>query len=157
MEKSGDSRGEETGRVSAVCVSEEKGTRKKPVTSITLRPGYGVVGDAHGGSERQISLLCQESIDKMRAQGLPTVGSGDFAENITISGLRLNQLQVGAILRIGGNVVLRLTQIGKECHSECEIRRISGNCIMPREGVFAEVLQGGEARAGDKVRVEELS
>jgi len=143
-----------SGRVIAVCVSREKGTRKYPVSCIELRVGHGVVGDAHGGSARQVSLLCQESIEKMKRLGLE-VGAGDFAENITVAGLELHSLPIGTVLRIGKKVRLRVSQIGKECHSACEIRSIIGECIMPEEGVFAEVICGGEVGPGDEVRIEE--
>jgi len=155
VEKSEGCQEEEIGRVTAVCISEKKGRRKVPVPAITLRAGYGVVGDAHGGSERQVSLLSQESIEKMRRLGVEA-GEGDFAENITIFGAALHLLPIGSVLRIGDKVRLRVTQIGKECHSACEIRTITGCCIMPEEGVFAEVLQGGEVKAGDEVRLERL-
>ncbi len=151
MEKSASKARE--GRVLAVCISEEKGTRKHPVAQIELRCGQGVLGDAHAGSERQVSLLCEDSIAKMKRLGLE-VGPGDFAENITVSGLELHSLPVGAVLKIGEEVRLRISQIGKECHSACEIRALTGACIMPEEGVFAAVIKEGNVRGGDKVIVE---
>jgi molybdenum cofactor synthesis domain-containing protein len=116
------------------------------------KPGHGLVGDAHAGSGRQVSLLAEESIQKMRDQGLD-VGPGDFAENLTVRGLTLHNLPVGSFLQVGSDVRLRITQIGKECHSPCEIGRRTGACVMPVEGVFAEVLSGGAVRVGDPVRL----
>lgn len=141
------------GKVTAVCVSAEKGTRKRPAPAIVLREGYGVVGDAHGGSARQVSLLCEKSVEKMNCIGI-IAGAGDFAENITMSGADLSLFLVGSPLRIG-QARLRITQIGKICHSACKIRTLTGFCIMPEEGIFAEVLSGGEVRAGDEVVLEE--
>jgi MOSC domain-containing protein YiiM len=117
-----------------------------------LKEGHGLVGDAHAGTERQVSLLAEESIAKMRAQGL-AVGPGDFAENLTTSGLELHSLRVGTRLRLGDTALLAIVQIGKKCHSECDIKRSAGICVMPTEGVFATVLAGGEVRAGDEIEV----
>ena len=140
------------GLVLAVCVSKQKGTRKQQVASIRLRVGYGVEGDAHGGSARQVSLLCESSIAKLQGRGLE-VGPGDFAENITVSGLEANHFVSGTRVSVGNNVELRVTEIGKDCHSACEIRRITGTCIMPKEGIFAEVVAGGEVKPSDRVVV----
>ena len=137
----------------AVCASQRKGTRKQPVGEGELRAEYGLVGDAHAGSGRQVSLLAQESIERMRARA-PELGPGDFAENLTIEGLELHTLAVGTVLRVGSGIRLQITQIGKRCHTECEIARLVGTCVMPKEGVFARVLEGGMVRAGDPVQVE---
>jgi MOSC domain-containing protein YiiM len=139
----------------AVCTSEKKGTVKKPVPEITLKEAYGVVGDAHAdcATHRQVSLLAIESIDKMRAKGFD-LKPGDFAENITTKGIDLPSLPIGTRLRVGDEIELELTQIGKECHAGCEIRRLVGDCIMPREGVFTKVIRGGQAKAGDTIKVD---
>ena len=140
--------------VVAVCISERKGTRKHPVEQIALRREHGIVGDAHAGNwHRQVSLLAQESVDKMRALGF-TLSAGDFAENILTEGIELRKLPVGTLLRVGGTL-LEVTQIGKECHNDCEIRRTTGKCVMPTEGIFAIVREEGTIRAGDAVTIEE--
>jgi MOSC domain-containing protein YiiM len=136
--------------VLAVCVSQNKGERKKPVESVELRENHGIVGDAHAGDwHRQVSLLAQESIDKMRVLGLD-VSAGDFAENITTSGIDLVSLPIGAHLQIG-KALLEVTQIGKECHTRCAIFYQAGDCVMPKEGIFVKVLQGGTIRQGDVI------
>lgn len=139
------------GTIVAVCTSEKKGQRKKNVGQAEIRENWGLVGDAHAGNwHRQISLLAMESIDKMNAAGL-TVGPGDFAENLTVHGLGLmNQYAVGTRFRIGETEV-ELTQIGKLCHTKCEIFRLAGDCVMPREGVFVKVLKPGTVRVGDEI------
>lgn len=137
----------------AVCTSKAKGERKKDVGQAELQKGFGLLGDAHGGDwHRQVSLLAIESIDKMRAAGLD-VGPGDFAENLTTKGLNLYAMPIGTRLRIGGAVLLEMTQIGKECHDRCAIYHQAGDCVMPREGVFAIVLEGGAVKVGDAVEV----
>lgn len=134
--------------VVAVCISEKKGERKKPVSSVELRVDHGIVGDAHAGDwHRQVSLLAQESIDKMRALGLD-VTTGDFAENITTSGIDLVSLPVGSQLRIG-DCLFEVTQIGKECHTRCTIFHQAGDCVMPKEGIFAKVISPGVIKPGD--------
>jgi molybdopterin adenylyltransferase len=136
------------GKVIAVCVSGKKGEKKVPVPSVTLVPDHGVDRDAHAGTwHRQVSLLAVESIAKMTAKGL-SVGPGDFAENITVEGIELTSLRPGERLR-SGEVLLEITQIGKECHTRCAIYYQAGDCVMPKEGVFARVLHGGTLRAGD--------
>lgn len=141
-----------TGTVAAVCVGGRKGERKTPAESARLRENHGVVGDAHAGEgERQVSLLAEESIRKMRALGLEAA-PGDFAENITTRGVDLCALPVGTRLSVG-EALLRVTKIGKECHSRCAIYFQAGDCVMPREGVFAVVLRGGTVRAGDPIAV----
>ena len=164
--------------VKAVCISEKKGTVKTAVPEIELRASHGIDGDAHAGNwHRQVSLLGVESVERMRAslsaappgllpgasqaapQELPPGAShtaphelppGAFAENILTEGLTLYALPVGTRLRVGG-ALLEITQIGKECHADCEIRKLTGDCVMPREGVFAIVLEGARVRAGDAV------
>lgn len=136
--------------VIAVCISEKKGTQKHPVSEIRLKKGWGVEGDAHAGDwHRQVSLLGTESVETMRAR-IPDIPAGAFAENILTEGLTLYTLLVGTRLRVGG-VLLEVTQIGKECHANCAIRQQAGDCVMPREGIFAVVLEEGSIRSGDPV------
>ena len=142
------------GSVVAVSVSHKKGTRKTPVDAIELRVGLGIVGDAHAGAwHRQVSLLPQESLEAM-LEKIPGLAPGDFAENIMTRGLDLKALPVGTVLQVG-EAELAITQIGKTCHNDCEIRRLAGDCVMPREGVFCVVTRGGRVQAGDLVRVRE--
>lgn len=139
-------------QVVAVCISEKKGERKTPVACVELREEHGIVGDAHAGEwHRQVSLLAKESIEKMQRMGL-NVNAGDFAENITTSGIELNSLPVGSRLAMG-ETLLEVTQIGKECHTRCAIYHQAGDCVMPKEGIFARVLRGGVVRAGDAVEL----
>ncbi|MEN6527436.1 MAG: MOSC domain-containing protein [Candidatus Polarisedimenticolia bacterium] len=140
--------------VVSVNVSVAKGTKKVPAPQVELRPEHGIVGDAHAGKwHRQVSLLAQESVDqmvgKLAAIGV-TIHPGDFAENILTRGIVLKTLPIGTRLKVGGTL-LEVTQIGKECHFGCEIRRQVGDCVMPREGIFAKVIEGGVIRAGDAV------
>jgi MOSC domain-containing protein YiiM len=141
-------------KIIAVCKSEEKGTRKKAVAEGILKEDYGLVGDAHADrcTHRQVSLLAMESIDRMRKLGFQ-VGPGDFAENLTTEGSELVSLPIGTRISIGKEALLEVSQIGKECHSSCAIRREMGKCIMPREGIFARVIRGGCVRAGDDMRI----
>jgi MOSC domain-containing protein YiiM len=140
------------GKILAVCISESKGERKRPVPWITLQKDHGVSGDAHAGDwHRQVSLLANESIEKMRALGL-SVSAGDFAENITTIGINLVVLPVGSRLQIGA-ALLEVTQIGKECHTRCAIYHQAGDCVMPKEGIFARVLHGGEIKPGARISV----
>jgi MOSC domain-containing protein YiiM len=141
--------------VVAVCKSKKKGTRKKAVAEGILKEDYGLVGDAHADccTHRQVSLLAMESIDKMRGLGFE-VGPGDFAENLTTRGIELLSLPVGTRISVGKDILLDVTQIGKECHSGCAIYQEIGKCIMPKEGIFARVIRGGLVRAGDDVRIE---
>ncbi len=132
----------------AICV--HKGERKQSVHEAELRENFGMIGDGHAGSERQVSLLPYESFAKISQPGLP-LRPGDFAENITTEGFDLAQACVGKHLRIGNAVELSITHIGKECHEGCHIRELAGDCIMPREGVFARVIRGGIIRQGDPV------
>jgi len=142
-------------RIIAVCKSAEKGTKKEAVASSTLRENYGLIGDAHADSDthRQVSLLAIESINKMRSLGLD-VGPGDFAENLTVEGIDLVSLPVGTCLRIGDEIVLEISQIGKECHNGCAIFQQAGKCIMPEEGVFARVIRGGLVKTKDTIKVK---
>ena len=143
------------GRVLAVNISREKGTKKQNVRRCDLLVDFGLQGDAHGGPwNRQVSLLANESIDKMREKGLKAA-YGDFAENITTEGIDLMCLPVGTTLKIGREAILRMTQRGKECHTRCAIYYEMGDCVMPREGVFAEVLHPGEISVGDSIEVIE--
>lgn len=137
----------------AVCTSKAKGERKADVGSGELQKGFGLAGDAHGGDwHRQVSLLAEESIEKMRAAGLD-VGPGDFAENLTTRGINLYSLPIGTRLQVGASALLEITQIGKVCHDRCAIYHQAGDCVMPREGVFAIVLQGGPVKRGDRLNV----
>ena len=133
-------------------VSQEKGTIKKPVDQIEF-DAQGIVGDAHAGDwHRQISILASESIDKMIEMGA-NVSPGDFAENITTEGIDVAKLPIGTKLKIAETVELEVTQIGKECHSRCEIFHQVGDCIMPREGIFAKVVTAGNIKVGDTIEV----
>jgi MOSC domain-containing protein YiiM len=136
-------------------MSKSKGERKNDSGYGELHKGFGLAGDAHGGDwHRQVSLLAMESIDKMRARGLD-VGPGDFAENLTTRGVDLYSLPIGARLLIGDSALLEITQIGKECHDRCAIYHQAGDCVMPREGVFAIVIESGPVQVGDDVRLLE--
>ena len=140
--------------VIAVCISEKKGERKHPVPEIALRRDHGIVGDAHAGNwHRQVSLLAEESVDTMRVLGL-TLAPGDFAENILTRGIVLKTLPVGTRLRVG-ETVLEITQIGKQCHNDCAIKKTTGRCVMPTDGVFAVVLEEGVIRPGDAIEILE--
>lgn len=143
-------------RIIAVCKSKEKETKKKAVASSTLRENYGLVGDAHAdsGTHRQVSLLAIESINKMRSLGL-NVGPGDFAENLTVEGIDLVSLPVGTRLGIRDEIVLEISQIGKECHNGCSIFQQAGKCIMPEEGIFARVIRGGLVKPADTIKVKD--
>ena len=138
--------------VVSVNISEKKGTVKREVPEIHLKLRHGILGDAHAGDwHRQISLLAEESVDKMRAL-LPGLEPGAFAENINTRGLDLKSLPLGTRLRLGETVV-EVTQIGKQCHNDCEIKKRTGNCVMPTEGVFAVVVKEGTIRKGDKIEI----
>ena len=141
-------------KIVAVCTSEQKGTRKKAVNEGLFREDYGLAGDAHADSctHRQVSLLAQESIDKMLALGVK-VGPGDFAENITTEGIDLVSLSIGTRISIGEDILLEVTQIGKECHTPCAIYRQAGVCVMPTEGIFTRVICGGVVKVGDQFTV----
>ena len=142
-------------KVIAVCKSKKKGTNKESIAEGVFREEYGLIDDAHANSDthRQVSLLATESIDKMRSLGLD-IGPGGFAENLTTEGLDIVSLPVGTRLHIGGEVLLEITQIGKECHTKCAIYHKIGQCVMPEEGVFARVIRGGPVKPGDQIKVE---
>ena len=142
------------GKVLAVCTSAQKGTQKQPVAEITLQEDWGIVGDAHAGHwHRQVSLLAYEKIEEFRKRGAD-VAFGAFGENIVCEGFDLRTLPVGTRFRIG-DCLLELSQIGKACHSHCEIYKVVGDCIMPREGVFTIVLKGGVVKPGDEITLIE--
>jgi len=142
-------------KVLAVNISSEKGVRKHPVPSCQLLIEHGIEGDAHAGKwHRQVSLLAMESIDKLQAKLTEIqLQPGDFAENITTTGITVMNLPIGTRLRVGSEVELEVTQIGKECHMSCEIRRLVGDCVMPREGIFAIVIREGTIKPGDEIEV----
>ncbi len=144
------------GKLKGICISEKRGTKKKEVRSAELREDHGIVGDAHAGNwHRQVSLLSYEKILDFRARGAE-VAFGDFGENLIVEGYDLRSLPVGTRFRVGGEAVLELTQIGKECHTHCEIYKTMGDCIMPREGVFTKVIVPGTIRVGDEVTSMEV-
>lgn len=140
--------------VEAVCISIKKGTVKREKESVSLLADWGIENDAHAGNwHRQVSLLAGESIDAVK-EILPTLKNGAFAENIVTRGLSLAALTVGQRLTIGADVILEITQIGKECHNNgCAIKKATGDCIMPREGIFARVVRGGTVTGGDPIRL----
>jgi len=141
-------------RVVSVNLSEVKGVPKREVAALRLVAGHGAEGDAHAGQwHRQVSLLAEESIDRMRELGLTNLDHGAFGENINTLGVDLSRLPVGSRLKVGG-AVLEVTQIGKDCHNDgCAIRQATGRCVMPTDGVFAVVLEGGEVRSGDAIEI----
>ena len=140
-------------KIVSIAVSRKKGTPKTPVDEAYISQDHGLEGDAHAGPwHRQVSLLAAESIEAARANGLE-VGFGDFAENIATLGVDWKTLPVGTRARLGAEVVLEITQIGKECHTRCAIFYKAGDCIMPREGVFARVIHAGTVRRGDPVEI----
>lgn len=142
------------GKVMAICISEKKGTQKRNVHEALFIEDFGLENDAHAGKwHRQVSLLSYERIQDFKKKGAP-VEDGAFGENLIVSGIDFKNLPVGTRFQ-SGDVVLEMTQIGKECHSGCEIYKIMGDCIMPREGVFAKVLHGGKIREGDELTVLE--
>lgn len=141
------------GEIVSINISDKKGVKKKGVDEALLVADHGLEKDAHAGDwHRQVSLLASESIDKMRDKGL-TLDAGDFAENITTRDIDLVSLPVGTRVRVGGEILLEISQIGKECHERCAIYYQAGDCIMPREGVFAKVLKGGLVKKGDGLEV----
>lgn len=143
------------GKVIAINRSEKKGVMKTPVGEGVFIENFGLEGDAHGGNwHRQVSLLGQESIDKMVALGAGALTPGNFAENITTEGITVYELPVGTRLKIG-ETLQEVTQIGKECHKGCEIAQKVGDCVMPREGIFTIILKGGVVKPGDSIEVLE--
>jgi molybdenum cofactor synthesis domain-containing protein len=138
-------------RVEALCISEKKGQRKHQIDSATFLADHGIEGDAHAGNwHRQVSLLAAEDVETVRQKGLPDIAPGDFAENVVLSGMDLATFGLGTRLRLGADVVLSVTQIGKVCHTPCRIYHMTGDCIMPRLGLFARVEAGGEIRVADR-------
>ncbi|MCQ2560076.1 MAG: MOSC domain-containing protein [Clostridia bacterium] len=140
-------------KVVAVCRSEKKGEPKRNIGEGLLLENFGLEGDAHAGNwHRQLSMLALESIAKMQQKGLE-VKPGDFAENLTTEGIELVSLPIGTRLQIGSNIQVEVTQIGKECHQGCKIMQITGECVMPKEGIFVRVLKGGLVKMGDSVKI----
>jgi MOSC domain-containing protein YiiM len=140
-------------KIESIAVSRKKGTRKTRVEETELIADHGLEGDAHAGPwHRQVSFLSSESIQKAREKGLD-VTFGDFAENIATSGIDWLKVPIGTKLRVGDSALVEITQIGKECHNRCAIYYMAGDCIMPREGIFARVLEGGKIRCGDPVTI----
>lgn len=143
------------GAIKAISISQKRGTQKTNVSKAEVAVDFGIKGDAHGGNwHRQISLLAVESIDKMIAKGAKVV-PGNFAENITTEGIDLLELSLGSKLKVGSDAELEVTQFGKECHNKCEIYKQIGDCIMPREGIFAKVVKNGEINVGDIIEIIE--
>ncbi len=143
-----------SGTIESICISRKKGVVKKPVDEAVFRTNHGIEGDAHAGDwHRQISLLPEESIEGVR-EHIPNLTDGAFAENLITAGVDLGALHVGTQLLINGEVRLEVTQIGKECHTACAIRTITGDCIMPREGVFCRVLHGGRVVSGMPIKLQ---
>lgn len=141
------------GKILAVCTSAEKGETKDNVGEAMILEDHGLEGDAHAGNwHRQVSLLSIESINKMRDKGAD-VWYGDFAENLTVEGIELFTLPIGTQLKVGAGVILEVTQIGKKCHAGCAIMQQVGDCVMPREGIFAKVINGGKVKTGDEINV----
>ncbi|WP_407930423.1 MOSC domain-containing protein [Ignavibacterium album] len=142
------------GKVVAISISKKKGIPKTNVKSAKLIENFGIEGDIHAGNwHRQVSFLALESIDKMREKGLPNLRPGAFAENITTEFLELPKLEIGTRMKIGKEAELEITQIGKECHSKCAIFIKVGDCVMPREGIFAKVIRGGEIFIEDEIKI----
>lgn len=142
------------GKLAAISVSHKKGIPKSNVATASLRQAHGIEGDAHAGDwHRQISLLAMESIDKMRKSGLPGLRPGAFAENLTTEFLELPTLALGTKIKIGKAVELEVTQIGKECHAHCAIFYKVGDCVMPREGIFAKVIHAGDISVNDEIEI----
>ena len=139
--------------ITAVCISEKKGTQKVNVREGILIDDFGLKGDAHAGKwHRQVSLISKEKIDNFKARGVD-IDDGAFGENIIVDGIDCAKLPVGTRLKINDDIILEVTQIGKECHSHCNIYKIVGDCIMPREGIFTVVIKGGKIKVGDRIEV----
>jgi MOSC domain-containing protein YiiM len=141
------------GEIYRISISPRKGMKKENTNQVSVVENFGINGDAHAGSERQISLLPFEAFDVIR-ESMPGIRPGDFAENLTTRGIDLSNAAIGDRLRIGGEVRLVITQIGKECHNDCPIKVAVGDCIMPRMGVFARIEKGGPIQVGDKIAWE---
>jgi len=141
------------GKILSICVSSEKGTKKNEVHSANIIADSGIKGDAHAGKwHRQVSLLSNEDIDKVR-EIIPDLQPGAFAENLATEGIDLNIVKIGDQILISDEVVLEVTQLGKKCHSGCEIQKLTGDCIMPKKGIFARVLKGGSVEKNDPVKI----
>lgn len=141
------------GKVISVNISDKKGVIKTPISEGMFVEEFGLKDDAHGGNwHRQVSLLANESINKMISKGVEGLVPGKFAENITTEGIVLYELPVGTKLQIG-DTIQEVTQIGKECHHGCEIKRQVGQCVMPKEGIFTKILKGGVVKAGDEIKI----
>ena len=141
------------GRIEAISISKKRGTKKSNVIEAELKVDYGIIGDAHADNwHRQISLLAIESIDKMIVKGA-NVTAGDIAENITTNGIDLNALSLGSKLKLGKTAEIEITQFGKKCHNKCEIFQLVGDCIMPREGIFAKIIKPGVIKPNDIIEV----
>lgn len=140
-------------KIVSINISKEKGVVKIPVNSAEIKIDHGIVGDAHAGNwHRQISMLAEESVDKMKAKGFDHLKHGDFAENITTEGIEVFTLPVGTKLRVG-DCEMEVTQIGKKCHSGCQIKQVTGDCVMPREGIFVKVIKEGTINVNDIIEV----
>lgn len=140
-------------KVLALCISEKKGVVKTPVESVIMKEDHGIIGDAHAGNwHRQVSWLGDESAEKVRAAGLEDITAGRFAENVLTEGIVLYELAVGTRFKVGESTH-EITQIGKECHTGCAIKQLTGDCVMPREGVFSKVLIGGKVQVGDDISI----
>lgn len=139
------------GYIEAICISKKKGVVKKTIPEAELKANWGIVGDAHAGNwHRQVSLLAGESIDVMKEK-IPSLAQGAFAENIITRGINLSELKIGDEIILNEEIILEITQIGKECHHGCAIKVLTGDCIMPREGLFAKVIKGGTVKPGDGI------
>lgn len=138
------------GQIYKISIASQKGMKKTNIDSAELKEDFGIIGDAHAGSMRQVSLLPFESFDKVK-NDIVEINPGDFAENITTVGVDFNNLFIGKKMKLGRSIELEITQIGKECHHGCYIRQAVGDCIMPREGVFAKVISGGDISVGDAI------
>jgi MOSC domain-containing protein YiiM len=142
------------GNIEAICISRKKGIVKKEVRDAEFRKDHGIVGDAHAGNwHRQVSILAKEDIDNMRKK-IPRLANGAFAENIVTKDLVLKDLSIGDRIQLGSSIILEVTQKGKECHKSCAIRNIVGDCIMPREGLFCQVIEGGHLLPGEMITIE---
>lgn len=140
------------GRVIAVCISEKRGTQKKNIKEGNFIENFGIENDAHGGNwHRQVSLLSYEKIEEFNEKGANVI-EGAFGENLVVEGIEFTSLPIGTRFKCN-EVILELTQIGKECHNHCEIYKKMGDCIMPRNGVFAKVIVGGKIKCGDEMKI----
>lgn len=148
--------GKDSGRIVAISISKKKGIPKSNVSSANLIENHGIEGDIHAGNwHRQVSFLALESIEKMRKAGLSKLRPGAFAENITTEFIDIPNIKVGSKVKIGKDALLEITQIGKECHTKCAIFVKIGDCVMPKEGIFARVIKSGKIFTNDKVYIEE--